>query len=150
VRLWSLHPKHLDARGLVALWREGLLAQKVLQGKTVGYRNHPQLIRFRETANPVGAIAEYLRVVQKEATLRGYSFDASKIAAKRTAIRIPVNAGQVRYEWQHLRKKLAVRDSKWLASLKSVPPEAHPLFRIVAGVVEAWEKRAAPLPIKEH
>jgi hypothetical protein len=29
-RIWSLHPKYLDARGLVALWREGLLAQAVL------------------------------------------------------------------------------------------------------------------------
>jgi len=25
MRLWTLHPKYLDARGLVALWREGLL-----------------------------------------------------------------------------------------------------------------------------
>jgi len=30
MRLWSLHPRYLDAKGLVALWREGLLAQKVL------------------------------------------------------------------------------------------------------------------------
>jgi hypothetical protein len=28
---------------LVAVWREGLLAQAVLQGKTNGYKNHPQL-----------------------------------------------------------------------------------------------------------
>ena len=27
MRLWSLHPKHLDPQGLVARWREGLLAR---------------------------------------------------------------------------------------------------------------------------
>ena len=39
MRLWSLRPKYLDSQGLVALWREGLLAQAVLRGKTRGYRN---------------------------------------------------------------------------------------------------------------
>jgi len=47
MRLWSLHPAYLDARGLGALWREGLLAQAVLRGKTRGYRSHPQLERWR-------------------------------------------------------------------------------------------------------
>ena len=41
MKLWSIHPKYLDAKGLVALWREALLAQKVLDGKTEGYKNHP-------------------------------------------------------------------------------------------------------------
>ena len=36
MRLWSVHPQHLDVRGLVALWREGLLARKVLLGETNG------------------------------------------------------------------------------------------------------------------
>ncbi len=48
MRLWSLHPKYLDRQGLLAVWREGLLAQKVLQGKTKGYKNHPQLKRFQQ------------------------------------------------------------------------------------------------------
>lgn len=43
MRLWSLHPQYLDAKGLVALWREGLLAQAVLAGQTRGYKRHPQL-----------------------------------------------------------------------------------------------------------
>ena len=47
MRLWSVHPKYLDARGLVALWREALLAQAVLRGRTNGYVHHPQLQRFR-------------------------------------------------------------------------------------------------------
>ena len=41
MRLWTLHPQYLDPRGLVALWREALLAQKVLLGRTRGYRAHP-------------------------------------------------------------------------------------------------------------
>jgi hypothetical protein len=43
MRLWSLHPQYLDPQGLVALWREALLAQAVLRGKTRGYKHHPQL-----------------------------------------------------------------------------------------------------------
>lgn len=46
MRIWSVHPSLLDAKGLVACWRETLLAQKVLQGLTKGYKNHPQLDRF--------------------------------------------------------------------------------------------------------
>ncbi|MGA2330816.1 MAG: pyrimidine dimer DNA glycosylase/endonuclease V [Syntrophales bacterium] len=46
MRLWSLHPGYVDARGLVALWREGMLARKVLQHQTKGYKNHLQLHRF--------------------------------------------------------------------------------------------------------
>ena len=41
MRLWSLHPAHLDRQGLIACWREALLAQKVLAGLTTGYRSHP-------------------------------------------------------------------------------------------------------------
>ena len=139
MRLWSLHPKHLDSRGLVALWREGLLAQAVLQGKTIGYRHHPQLVRFREVSRPVAAIADYLRAVEKEAVNRGYNFDRTKISAAGNSGRIPVSAGQIAYEWQHLRKKLAVRGPTWLTSLKSERVDVHPLFRVVPGPVEQWE-----------
>ncbi len=30
MRIWSLHPKYLDRQGLLACWRETLLAQKVM------------------------------------------------------------------------------------------------------------------------
>jgi hypothetical protein len=33
MRIWSLHPKYLDSKGLVALWRESLLAKNVLRDK---------------------------------------------------------------------------------------------------------------------
>ena len=67
MRLWSLHPGYLDSQGLVALWREALLAQKVLAGKTRGYKNHPQLERFKAHPHPPQAIAAYLVSVWEEA-----------------------------------------------------------------------------------
>jgi hypothetical protein len=109
MRLWSLHPRYLDARGLVALWREALLAQKVLHGDTRGYRKHPQLTRFKQQPDPQAAIAAYLREVQREAERRGYHFDAGKIAPHAPAKIIPVTAGQLAYELTHLTAKLRLR-----------------------------------------
>lgn len=142
MRLWSLHPKYLDARGLVALWREGLLAQAVLRGRTMGYTRHPQLDRFRADAAPVARIARYLRFVAEEARVRGYRFDASKIARTRRVGGAPtVTRGQLRHEREHLAKKLALRDPTRLAALEGVDvPDAHPAFRVVAGGVEPWER----------
>jgi hypothetical protein len=138
VRLWSIHPKYLDPAGLVALWREGLLAQKVLAGKTKGYRHHPQLERFRESD---GAIAAYLRAVSDEATRRGYAFDHAKIAAHDDAPRLIVTRGQIAFEWQHLRAKLKARNERAFAAIESVVrPRAHPLFDVVPGGVENWER----------
>lgn len=140
MRLWSLHPQHLDVKRLVALWREALLAQKVLQGETKGYRHHPQLQRFQAHPQPLAAIASYLREVQREATRRGYRFDACKIDALTTRRKIPVTSGQVEYELAHLRKKLKLRDPAALARLKKAgAPALHPLFREVEGEVEEWE-----------
>jgi len=79
VRLWSIHPQYLDRAGLTALWREGLLAQKVLQGMTRGDRNHPKLVRFRSAADPVAAIGYYLTEGAKEAERRSYRDDPGKI-----------------------------------------------------------------------
>jgi hypothetical protein len=144
MRLWTIHPKYLDARGLVAVWREGLLAQAVLRGRTLGYIRHPQLARFRASGAPVVCIAYYLTAVRGEAERRGYRFDSTKIARGTRARRIQVTAGQLRHEWRHLKGKLAVRDRAWLKTLRRVGmPTAHPLFRVVPGPVEAWEARAA-------
>lgn len=140
MRIWSLHPQHLDAKGLVALWRETLLAQKVLRGETKGYRHHPQLQRFRAHPDPLAAIADYLRAVQREAERRGYKFDASKIGPQTTRRKITVTQGQIAYELAHLRNKLQVRDSAACERLRQCgQPALHPLFRAVAGEVEAWE-----------
>jgi hypothetical protein len=141
MRLWSLHPKYLDRRGLVALWREGLLAQAVLRGRTRGYTRHPQLARFRETGAPVAALASYLRAVHDEAVRRGYAFDLRKLARSSAVVRpLTVTRGQLAFEWEHLRAKVARRDPEWLRALPATAPQAHPLFRIVAGGVEAWER----------
>mgnify|MGYP001818709138 CR=1 FL=1 len=141
MRLWSLHPRYLDAKGLVALWREGLLAQKVLSGETKGYVNHPQLIRFRSRRNPLGAIATYLRHVAEEADARGYKFDKSKIAIKRTRQTIPVTDRQVAFEYEHLLAKLQTRDPKVHRRLiQESDIETHPLFREVPGDIESWER----------
>lgn len=140
MRLWSIHPRYLDAKGLVALWREALLAQKVLQGATKGYRNHPQLIRFRQTSNPLGAIASYLRAVADEADTRGYRFDRSKIARNRYRKTIAVSSGQLRYEFDHLLRKLEQRapeKRELLLRLKTI--QQHPLFHRVKGGMADWE-----------
>jgi hypothetical protein len=141
VRLWSLHPSHLDARGLVALWREALLAQKVLRGLTRGYRSHPQLERFRAHPKPVAAISSYLRAVADDAVRRGYRFDARKIGPGRTTVRIAVTRGQLAFERTHLLRKLKIRAPKDYAARRTAELGPHPLFRTTAGGVAGWERR---------
>lgn len=141
MRLWSLHPKYLDARGLVALWREGLLAQAVLRGKTAGYRRHPQLICFRTHPSPVACIAAYLREAHAESAARGYRFDAGKIAAERIRGRLETPRGQLEFEWRHLMGKLKTRDPARHAAQSAVAEVApHPLFRVVPGGIAEWER----------
>jgi Pyrimidine dimer DNA glycosylase len=147
MRLWTLHPKYLDPRGLVALWREALLAQAVLGGRTTGYTRHPQLIRFRGAPSPADAISFYLHAVQAEAARRGYRFDAAKIASFGRPDPIAVGSGQLDYEWAHLKAKLSVRAPAWLAGFESrahFRPATHPLFRMVPGPVAEWEVEHPP------
>ena len=140
MRLWTLHPKYLDARGLVALWREALLAQAVLGGKTRGYTRHPQLTRFRNSPSAMAAISTYLQAVHAEATRRTYRFDQTKIVCCDHAAPIMATQGQLDYEWAHLKAKLQIRDPAWLTSLASLAsPAAHPLFHLVSGPVAEWE-----------
>ena len=168
MRIWSLHPSLLDRRALVACWRETLLAQKVLRGLTRGYTNHPQLIRFRAHPQPLEAVAAYLAGLADEADARGYSFNRALIgagdasASENTAgknsadkaedsyasvARIPVPLGQLEYELAFLRHKVAGRDPEWehqlrerLAARGELAACAHPLFEVVPGAIEPWEK----------
>lgn len=141
MRLWSLHPRYLDTRGLVALWREGLLAQAVLAGETRGYTRHPQLERFRKSADPLKAIGVYLHAVAAEATRRGYAFTATKIRSTGEVAPIPITEGQLRFEWEHLKAKVKSRDPRWLVQLPELSlPDPHPLFFVVPGPREPWEK----------
>jgi hypothetical protein len=141
MRIWTLHPRYLDRQGLTAAWREALLAQKVLAGGTRGYRNHPQLTRFRAHADPATAIAAYLHGVRDEASVRGYAFDAARIAASGRCAPLEEAEGQLLYEWAHLTAKLRAR-SPAVADLHAAVarPDPHPLFRIVPGPVAAWER----------
>jgi hypothetical protein len=143
MRLWTIHPSYLDAVGLVAAWREGLLAQKVLGGGTKGYVRHPQLERFKGAPDPARAVAAYLREILLEARSRGYSFDASKIEASAppSETRIAVNEGQIRYELELLRWKLERRSPDTLARLPDGPPvRLNGAFALRSGPIEAWEK----------
>lgn len=140
MRIWSLHPKYLDSKGLVALWRETLLAKNVLEGKTKGYKNHPQLHRFKRAENPLNSINQYLAVVYREASERGFNFDNNKFHQKFIPSTLAVTKGQMRYELAHLLGKLKTRDTNGynkLHSLQSIEP--HPLFEIVDGEIEPWE-----------
>lgn len=140
MRLWSLHPAQLDARGLVALWREGLLARAVLRGETRGYRRHPQLQRFRDHPTPRRAIDAYLHEVLAESRRRGYDFDGSKLGARRRVASMEVTRGQLACEWRHLLAKLARRAPELEAASRRKAPRAHPLFRVVPGPVAPWER----------
>jgi hypothetical protein len=140
MRIWSLHPKYLDAKGLVALWRETLLAKNVLEGKTTGYRNHPQLIRFKHAERPVESINQYLSEVYLEAVNRNYNFDKQKIDWDFKRSRLTVTTGQLNYEVKHLLMKLKTRDANKYKKLRTRSTfDIHPLFKLVEGDIETWE-----------
>jgi hypothetical protein len=140
MRIWSLHPKYLDTKGLLALWRETLLAKHVLEGKTRGYTNHPQLKRFKLARRPQDCINRYLVIVHKEASNRGYVFDKSKIGLEMEIETLPVTDGQVKYEVGHLLNKLKARDPERYARVKALEEfETHPLFQVIPGNIEDWE-----------
>lgn len=142
MRLWSIHPKYLDRKGLLALWREALLAQKVLLNQTKGYRNHPQLIRFKCHKKPIAAIGRYLYDIYQEGKKRKYKFSKDKIICvrKKTA-KIKVTQGQVNFEFRHLFIKLKKRDIiAFRKLLKAKKIKVHPLFILTKGARESWER----------
>ncbi|MBW2970557.1 pyrimidine dimer DNA glycosylase/endonuclease V [Candidatus Woesearchaeota archaeon] len=141
MRLWSIHPKYLDAKGLVALWREALLAQRVLEGKTTGYKNHPQLERFKQAAQPMDTIGGYLHAVLDESLERGYKFSGEKILGQQETPKIQITKGQLDFEFEYLKQKLAQRDKNILDNVKTVTkPIANPIFAVVEGPKAKWEK----------
>ena len=141
MRLWTLHPSYLDSQGLVALWRETLLAREVLRGRTKGYRQHPQLLRFRSCPSPGVAINRYLALVFEEAHSRGYRFDRSKLGRESRCSEIPATDGQMQYEWAWLMDKLRRRNpAVYRRNLTVSVPAAHPIFRVVSGPIAEWER----------
>lgn len=140
MRIWSIHPKYLDSKGIVALWRETLLAKKVLEGNTTGYKNHPQLNRFKRADHPLDYINQYLSSVYKEALKRDYNFNKDKINWDFEVKSLTVTKGQLMYEFEHLLNKLKIRDEVRFRNLKVInKPEAHPLFIVIDGEIEEWE-----------
>ncbi len=157
MRLWSIAPDALDRAALIACWREALLAQAVLRGLTRGYTRHPQLERFRALSDPVAGVGAFLDGLALEADARGYRFDRTRIAVPPVPVieppsteppgigslpstgLLPVTTGQLAFEWEHLRRKVAVRAPEWLPRLAG-DPRPHPLFAVVAGPVEPWER----------
>lgn len=140
MRLWTLHPRYLDRAGLLAAWREALLAQRVLEGGTRGYRHHRQLARFRSHPDPLRAIGRYLAGLAAEAAARGYRFDASKIRSSGACEPIATTDGQLEFERRHLVAKLRQRDpGRGERLAKAITLEAHPLFVVRPGPVEEWE-----------
>lgn len=146
MRLWSLDPLLLDRQGLIACWRESLLAQAVLRGRTRGYTQHPQLERFRAHPHPVTAVAAYLEGLYLESRSRGYRFDGGRILGGPAghlsqAGHIAVTDGQLQLEWAHLQSKLAVR-SPHLHTVEppSEPVPTHPLFVATPGPPATWER----------
>lgn len=141
MRLWSISFKYLDRMGLLAVWREALLAKKVLENKTIGYKNHPQLIRFKNTDNPVKYINAYLEEIYKEAQERGYNFSKEKFSEEIVEKQIPVNSKQVEYEFTHLKHKLVKRDPEKFKNISNIAEiEVNNIFKIIEGDIEKWER----------
>jgi len=145
MRLWSIHPKYLDSIGLIALWRESLLAKKVLEGKTNGYKKHPQLERFKKSKHPLKFINSYISYMFEESLKRGFNFDSSKFNNEILMEKIPVNKGQIDYEFKHLLKKMKQRcpqKAKEIKMIRSI--ETNPIFYSVVGGIEDWERPKIP------
>ena len=146
MRLWSINPTYLDSQGLNAVWREGLLAQSVLRGKTKGWKNHPQLERFKNTTNAIVAIGYYLLKIFEESQRRTFHYNYSKIMIPvNTVHKIPITTGQLDYEYAILKARVKNRSPTKYHELICLErndqhPEPHPLFVMVKGEVEHWEK----------
>ena len=151
MRLWSLSPSYLDQQGLCGCWNEANLAQKVLLGKTKGYKNHPQLIRFKNTEKPISAIGEYLTTIWQEGVKRGYKFNSNLIEEFKgvTSKVLSVTDEQAYLEFVHLQMKLSTRNQdKWLENYRSFTSKeevsVNPIFNKVKGSVESWERAEFP------
>jgi hypothetical protein len=146
LRLWSLDPKYLDSKALNGVWRESLLAQSVILGKTKGWKNHPQLIRFKHTQNPIETIGYYLKKIYEESCKRGYKYNKNKITKSLENIeKIKITSGQIKYEYKILKERIKKRSPKKYQEILKQEingefPKPHPLFTIIEGDVEQWEK----------
>lgn len=109
-----------------------MLAKAVLEGETHGYTCHPQLNIFRNHLEPVAAIHCYLQAVLQEAFILKYHVDVGKIdTAIQTTPHI-VTEKQLTYEWEHLLKKLKVRNNKLYQQLVAISnPDLYSLIKSI-------------------
>jgi hypothetical protein len=113
----------------------------VLKGETKGYKNHPQLERFKQQENPIAALDAYLLGIWEEATQRNYVFNREKIGPHFSTGKITVTSGQLHYEFEHLKTKLMTRDMERYQKIAEIStPRPHPIFRVMDGDIEAWER----------
>lgn len=145
MRLWSFHPKYLNRQYLGAVWHEGITkAQTGLQGGR--YKNHSQLQRFRVAKDPLALLALYLSSIWQESVNRGFSYNWHLVKRDIPSIlyftKIPVTTGQLDYEWRHYLKKIRKNDFEWYYNkLNEVwLPDPHPVFYVVKGDIEDWER----------
>ena len=149
MRIWSIHPKYLDGKRLVAQWREALLCRAVLEGQTKGYVNHPQFLRIKKHSQPHYLINVFLYEIWKEGKRRGYDFDKSKLMENLIGKYggplelMDVNDGQLEYEFKHLQNKLVEFHEKYMENVQAFNDEGispNPCFSIVFGDVMEFEK----------
>ena len=116
------------------------MAKHVLEGKTKGYKHHPQLNRFKKAPVPLDCINQYLSVVYKESLQRGFNFTKDKINWEFNPSTLTVTMGQLSFEKEHLLKKLLTRDkAQYKVLLNETNFVPHPLFKVIEGEREEWE-----------
>lgn len=151
-RLWSFHPVYLDNESLIETWEFSRKAATALRGwmlrRALPYCRHPALERFKACPEPVQAISDYMHILADVGCERkldqGMLFNTGVIPAWRSGLEyLTVTAGQMELEtWLYgeiLVKERGGGDAYY--DFWIVPePRPHPLFRVIRGAVEKWEK----------
>lgn len=148
MRIWSFHPKYLDKQGLSRAINEGIAGNKALRKTGEGYppswEKHSQLERFKTTAIPGIYSQLYLDrlfMIKYNSWMLETNQEPFFDDIENPYPKLKVTIGQLKYEWQRYLKKISKRSPKLYEELKSIElPEPHPLFNIIDGDVESWEK----------
>lgn len=156
MRLWSFHPSYLDNIGLARLYNEGIGGIRAIRGEQKMHLNHPQLTRFKVCCDNHTYIilSAYLRVVHNELELRGMVNDGKfkhdlllnyLFQNTKDLFNITVNSSQINGEIVHFINKTKTQKGRYIndnlkqaIAAKNILP--HPLFTVVPGPVESWEK----------
>ncbi len=144
MKLWSLHPRHMDHTRLLALWRTALAARDIIEGRASDYRVDRSIYRFMGRLDSDRAINTYIYYIWLEAKGRGYRFAREEALKKElidTEIKIPVTSGQLLFEAWKLLTKISQTNPDWISRLAIEKCfEANPVFRVVEGLPDPREK----------